>query len=241
MAGIEHDHLSSRRLAILPGLVGLVLGRWRRAIRLGSRTRHGIGALLGNFGVRASGVAVEAGEGRPVGRHQVDHHARRLAVAWIDQEGLLDQCRTGEIHDDAGMLLADATIAIGADQSPPRRSDSAGQPEADVRQIDDGAERVGQDIDVKAHRLVEVGDEAGSHLVAGNSGGNHRRRAGGTSGSGEHGRKRCQGCHHRQEAQEKQRAWYPLPPELPCPAAIPPIGQKQARSREGRVRMVNSW
>lgn len=105
-----------------------------------------------------------------VGRNQIHNQPRRLGVASVEHEGLVDEEGTIHVDDDAGFARREQSVAVGLNQSARLVVESGRHLKADIRQINNDAvgivEGKGADVDL----LREVSDEARASMVAGDAG-----------------------------------------------------------------------
>ncbi len=109
-------------------------------------------------------------KGLLIGRDEIDHEARRLIVARLKHEGLVDEEGSADVDDDARLAGCEQAIAIGSDQPPLLLADPIGHLEVDVRRIDDHPIGTRQRKDVHIDLLRQIGDEAGPLTVSGDAG-----------------------------------------------------------------------
>ncbi len=148
MAGIEDDD-------------GLGVGRARR--RFGERDRRARGARL----LHLAELGLEC---RLVGRDEIDDKARRLIVARFEHEGLVDEKRSADIDDDAGLTRREQAVAVRGDQAALLLAEAGRHLKAHIGGVDDDPVGIAEGEDVDVDLLREVGDEAGALAVAGETG-----------------------------------------------------------------------
>ena len=140
MAGIDHDQR--------PGVA--------RPFRLRAEAcsaRNGMCGVVLQRDIAQKGLAA--------GRAQIDDQARRLALAGIDDESLVDMRRPGGIEHDARAALHDQAVAERLDQASPLLAGLGRQLEHDLRQIDHHPIGVGEGESGEIDPAVEIHDKAG--------------------------------------------------------------------------------
>ncbi len=121
--------------------------------------------MLGRFRLFQLGL-----EGLLIGRHEIDHKTRRLIVARLENEGLVDEERAAHVDDDARLAGSEQAITIGGDQPPLLLADPLGHLEIHIGRIDDHAIGARQRKDVDIDLLRQIGDEPRALTVSGDAG-----------------------------------------------------------------------
>jgi hypothetical protein len=106
-------------------------------------------------------------ESRLVDRGQLDDEPRGLAICGIQDIGLLDPRRAGQIEDDAGPAGHHQAIAERLDQAASGMPDPRGKLERGLGNVDDHPVGVRQGEGMEIDPAVEVENEPGLLVVAG--------------------------------------------------------------------------
>ena len=101
-----------------------------------------------------------------VGRDQIEHQPRRRAVGRIDDKGLVDARRLGQVEHHARAARHHQPEAERLDQPSPALAGLRRQLKRDLRDVEDDAIGIGQRKDVQIDLAVEIHDEARLRLVA---------------------------------------------------------------------------
>ncbi len=101
---------------------------------------------------------------------QLQHQPRRLAVGRVEQVGIRDFGRPGQVKHDPRTARHHKAVAERLDQPAPGGAGSGGKPKADLRDIHHHPVRIGQRKSAKLDGLVEIKDEAGLLGIAGQTG-----------------------------------------------------------------------
>ena len=101
-----------------------------------------------------------------VGRRQIEHQPRRLAVAGGEREGLVDPHRALGVEHDARAALHDQPVAERLHQAAALLAGLGRQLEGDLRQIDHHPIGIGQGEGREIELLAEVDHHTGLLVVA---------------------------------------------------------------------------
>ena len=132
MAGIEHDY-------------GLCIWRARQGLRNDGRS---FACRLRRLGLLQLGLKRFF-----VGGHEIDDEARRLVVAGLEHERLIDEERPAHIDDDARFPRGEQAVTIGRDKAPLFLADAVRHLEIHVRRIDDDPIGIAQGKDMNIDLL----------------------------------------------------------------------------------------
>ena len=119
--------------------------------------------------IGAGGAAVDRDfvqERLAVGLSQIEHQPCRRAIGRVDDEGLLDSRRLGEIENQTRAALHHEPEAERLDQPAPGLAGFRRQLEYHLRDVDDDAIGIGERESVKLDLAAEIHDEAGLRFVA---------------------------------------------------------------------------
>jgi hypothetical protein len=95
-----------------------------------------------------------------------DHHAGRLTVRGIEDVSLFDFRGTCEIEHNPRSARHHKSVAERLDQAATGVACVGGKTKADLRDIDDGPVRVGQQKSMDVDFLIEIKDKAGLFQIA---------------------------------------------------------------------------